>query len=93
MVGGTIPPQSDSGDFQSLGPQPSLAKQAVLTHRPGYFCLDSAFALIEGHQANRGIAGGRSLAGGGGGGDERTFPLQENDSGLTPADSPFVKPL
>src|SRR5437660_10099814 len=42
--------------------------------------------------ANRGIAGGRSLAGGGGG-DEQTFPLQENDSGLTPADSPFVKPL
>src|SRR5205809_1906679 len=29
----------------------------------------------------------------GGGGDEQTFPLQENDSGLTPADSPFVKPL
>jgi len=69
----------------------------VLTHRPGYFCLDNAFALIEGHQANRGIAGGRSLdslaRGGGGGGDEQTFPLQENDSGLTPADSPFVKPL
>jgi hypothetical protein len=47
-----------------------------------------------GISANRGIAGGRSLAGGGGGGgDKQTFPLQENDSGLTPADSPFVKPL
>jgi len=48
-----------------------------------------------GISANRGIAGGRSLRSleGGGGGDEQTFPLQENDSGLTPADSPFVKPL
>src|SRR5947208_5750760 len=24
-------------------------EKAVLTHRPGYFCLDNAFALIEGH--------------------------------------------
>ncbi|PYV72397.1 MAG: hypothetical protein DMG96_26270 [Acidobacteria bacterium] len=23
----------------------------MLTHRPGYFCLDNAFALIEGHPA------------------------------------------
>src|SRR5438445_7975263 len=35
----------------------------------------------------------RPLARGGGGGDEQTFPLQENDSGLTPADYSFVKPL
>src|SRR5205823_14810995 len=48
MVGGTTPPQSDSGEISRVGPQPSLAKQAVLTHRPGYFCLDNAFALIEG---------------------------------------------
>src|SRR6266700_1191942 len=26
-------------------------EKAVLTHRPGYFCLDNAFALIEGHPA------------------------------------------
>src|SRR5438034_10679454 len=26
-------------------------EKAVLTHRPGYFCLDNAFALIEGHSA------------------------------------------
>src|SRR5207249_3764188 len=24
-------------------------EKAVLTHRPGYFCLDNAFALIDGH--------------------------------------------
>src|SRR5207248_18345 len=48
MVGGTTPPQSDSGEISRVGPQPSLAKQAVLTHRPGYFCLDNAFALIDG---------------------------------------------
>jgi len=34
-----------------LGPQPHLAKNAVLTHRPGKLCLDNAFTLIEGHQA------------------------------------------
>ena len=31
----------------------------MLTHRPGYFCLDNAFALIEGHPSvilkNRGL--------------------------------------
>src|SRR5436309_6376518 len=26
-------------------------EKAVLTHRPGYFCLDNAFALIDGHPA------------------------------------------
>jgi hypothetical protein len=26
-----------------------LARQAALTHRIGYLCLDKAFALIEGH--------------------------------------------
>src|SRR5271165_4465612 len=33
-----------------LGPQPYLAKNAVLAHRPGKLCLDNAFTLIEGHQ-------------------------------------------
>ena len=31
----------------------SLANKAVLAHRPRYFCLDNAFALIEGHPARR----------------------------------------
>src|SRR5205823_7277719 len=57
MVGGTTPPQSDSGEISRVGPQPSLAKQAVLTHRPGYFCLDNAFALIEGHPASGPVYG------------------------------------
>src|SRR5438132_2486420 len=48
MVGGTIPPQSDSGEISRVLVLNLLAKQAVLTHRPGYFCLDNAFALIEG---------------------------------------------
>src|SRR5271166_1356243 len=32
-----------------LGPQPHLAKNAVLAHRPGKLSLDNAFTLIEGH--------------------------------------------
>ena len=38
-----------------LGPQPNLAKNAVLTHRPGELRLDNAFTLIEGHQASDGV--------------------------------------
>src|SRR5271165_4723523 len=34
-----------------LGPQPHLANNAVLAHRPGKPSLDNAFTLIEGHQA------------------------------------------
>src|SRR5438874_10402984 len=49
MVGGTTPSRVIQVRFPESCPQPSLAKQAVLTHRPGYFCLDNAFALIEGH--------------------------------------------
>src|SRR5207244_10783158 len=48
MVGGTTPSRVIQVRFPESCPQPSLAKQAVLTHRPGYFCLDNAFALIEG---------------------------------------------
>jgi hypothetical protein len=33
---------------QGLGPQSSLANQAVLTHRTEKECLDNAIALIEG---------------------------------------------
>jgi hypothetical protein len=34
-----VPPLSDSNvRFQGLGPQPSLAKPAVLTHRPEEVC-------------------------------------------------------
>src|SRR5271157_572965 len=29
-----------------LGPQPHLAKNAVLTHRPGKLCLDNAFTIL-----------------------------------------------
>ena len=36
-----------------LGPQPHLANHAVLTHRQGEVCLDNAFTLIEGHQAQK----------------------------------------
>jgi hypothetical protein len=36
-----------------LGPQPHLANNAVLAHRPGKLRLDKAFTLIEGHQAGR----------------------------------------
>ena len=36
-------------DPQMLGPQPNLARNAVLTHRPGELLLDNAFTLIEGH--------------------------------------------
>src|SRR5438132_4962694 len=32
-------------------------EKAVLTHRPGYFCLDNAFALIEGHPPGNGKGG------------------------------------
>src|SRR5438477_7195686 len=49
MVGGTTPSRVIQVRFPESCPQPSLAKQAVLAHRPGYFCLDNAFALIEGH--------------------------------------------
>jgi len=48
MVGGTTPSRVIQVRFPESCPQPSLAKQAVLTHRPGYFCLDNAFALIDG---------------------------------------------
>ena len=34
-----------------LGPQPHLASNAVLAHRPGEVRLDNAFTLIEGHRA------------------------------------------
>jgi len=33
-------------------------EKAVLTHRPGYFCLDNAFALIEGQPQLGGAKGG-----------------------------------
>jgi hypothetical protein len=32
--------------------QHSLANAAMLAHRQGYFLLDKAFALIEGHPAD-----------------------------------------
>jgi len=40
VIHGEIP---ESWSFNLSG------EKAVLTHRPGYFCLDNAFALIEGH--------------------------------------------
>jgi len=36
-----------------LGPQPNLARNAVLTHRPGELRLDNAFTLIEAGPAER----------------------------------------
>src|SRR5438552_14092379 len=42
VIHGEIP---ESWSFNLSG------EKAVLTHRPGYFCLDNAFALIEGHPA------------------------------------------
>jgi hypothetical protein len=52
MVGGkaVTPPRSDETRVpRMLGPQPNLAKLAVLTHRLLEVCLDNAFSLIEGH--------------------------------------------
>jgi len=54
MGGGTMfRRENDSAwDSQSLGPQPPLAKQAVLVTAQDIFVLDSAFALIEAHPAS-----------------------------------------
>src|SRR5438093_6835845 len=49
MVGGTTPPQSDSGEISRVLVLNLLwRKSGARAPRPGYFCLDNAFALIEG---------------------------------------------
>src|SRR5439155_11153768 len=67
----------------------SLRSQSPETLRPGSCPKPGRKPGAPGEPRDR----RRPLARGGGGGDEQTFPLQENDSGLTPADYSFVKPL
>jgi hypothetical protein len=53
MVGGTTFHRRviQSEIFAEPWSSTSLAKKAVLTHRPGQLRLDKAFSLIEGHPA------------------------------------------
>ena len=52
MVGGAQQKPTEDGCSviqAKLWPSTKLAKEAALAHRPGYFRLDKAFVLIEGH--------------------------------------------
>src|SRR5438132_10361493 len=59
MVGGTIPPQSDSGEISRVLVLNLLWQSKRCS---GYFCLDNAFALIEGHLGTSKIVSSKFLA-------------------------------
>jgi len=92
MVGGTTPPQSDSGEISRVLVLNLLWQSKRCSRTAQDISVLTTPSLLS--RGTRRTAGSPEAARSRrGDGYEQTFPLQENDSGLTPADSPFVKPL